>query len=110
MTTVYSTKLATIYICKNKHQIQQIVYSYKGLTHHEKAHTLAVKKSCLKSKSFETQKALISIVGLKRVTGWVIELPTYVETIDPTQRIATIIKKNQCNSFVFCFQINRDIK
>nr|YP_009973882.1 RNA polymerase alpha subunit [Danaea sellowiana]QNH93756.1 RNA polymerase alpha subunit [Danaea sellowiana] len=51
-----------------------------------------LKEIVLRSDSYETQKAFISVTGPKDVTAKDISLPPSVETIDDSQHIATITK------------------
>nr|YP_009531731.1 alpha subunit of RNA polymerase [Leiosporoceros dussii]AXZ70934.1 alpha subunit of RNA polymerase [Leiosporoceros dussii] len=60
----------------------------------ESVHDISInlKEIVLKSNSYETQKASISIIGPKKVTAQDIILPPSIRVIDATQYIATITK------------------
>nr|YP_010613801.1 RNA polymerase alpha subunit [Andreaea regularis]WAS08547.1 RNA polymerase alpha subunit [Andreaea regularis] len=60
----------------------------------ESVHDILInsKEIVLKSNSYETQKAFISILGPKKITAQDIILPPSVEIIDTTQYIATLTK------------------
>eukprot|EP00246_Nothoceros_aenigmaticus_P004782 TRINITY_DN1647_c0_g1_i1.p1 TRINITY_DN1647_c0_g1~~TRINITY_DN1647_c0_g1_i1.p1 ORF type:complete len:358 (-),score=18.50 TRINITY_DN1647_c0_g1_i1:405-1478(-) len=81
--------------CITYAKIERVTHEYSTMMGiQESVHDILInlKQIVLKSDSYETQKASISILGPKRVTAQDIVLPPSVGIVDAAQHIATITK------------------